>query len=60
MQKDDDRIDEYLNTFMLWQLIKPSLRESWGLHCLRRYYRDQIAQYKQYCLGEEMRYPNLI
>ena len=37
---DFDRIDEYLHTFCLMCLIKQPKRESWTLHCLRRYYLE--------------------
>lgn len=60
MQVNDDRIDEYLNTFMLMQLIKQPRRESWTLHCLRKYYIDQYREYHQKTLCEELMVPNVM
>ena len=44
-QQSSKRIDEYLNTFMLMQLVLHQKRDSWTLNVLRKYYAHHFNQY---------------
>jgi hypothetical protein len=44
---------------MVMSLIKPEKRESWTLHCLRKYYQHHHSKYLKNTLYEEFRVPNI-
>jgi hypothetical protein len=53
------RIDEYLNTYMVMNLIQQPKRESWTYACLRKYYAHHYNKYHTNTMLEEMHTPNL-
>ena len=59
MQQNSERIDEYLNTYMMMNIIQRPKREQWTLACLRKYYSHHYNKYHQKMLFEEVRSPNI-
>lgn len=59
MQSSSERVEEYLNSYMMMQIVKQQKRESWTLTCLRKYYFHCYNKYLKLTLGEECRVPNL-
>ena len=58
-QRNSVRIDEYLQTYSITQLVKPRKREQFTLKLLRDFYFHQYSIYRKNRLMEEDRVPGL-
>ena len=59
MQQNSARIDEYLNTFMLMNIVNQEKKEQWTYRCLRQYYKHHYNEFHKSCMYEELRMPNI-